>query len=118
MHAKTLHNTPAAAVDEALEGLLLTRPDLCLVGPPSMRVIARSSIDPSKVGLLCGGGAGHEPSHAGFVGEGMLTASVTGDIFSSPTAKLPALVDQTAGAPDGKLLPPPSSPNSAPSAAK
>jgi dihydroxyacetone kinase len=85
MLAKTVHNDPSRLVDESLEGLLLTRPDLVLVPPAHLRVVARRALDATKVAVVCGGGAGHEPAHAGFVGEGMLTAAVTGDIFASPT---------------------------------
>lgn len=85
MLSKTVHNDPAAVVDEALQGLLLMRPDLELLSPAHYRVIARRAIPESKVALVCGGGAGHEPAHAGYVGTGMLTAAVTGGIFASPT---------------------------------
>ena len=44
-----------------------------------------SDWDKSKVALVSGGGSGHEPAHAGFVGEGMLTAAVCGDVFASPS---------------------------------
>ena len=87
MLAKTVHNSDLAAlVDESLQGLLLTRPDLELLAPAHHRIVARRTIDPARVALVCGGGAGHEPAHAAFVGAGMLTAAVSGDVFASPTA--------------------------------
>ncbi len=74
-------------VQEALDGALaasggaLSRLD----GYPHIRVITRSDWDKSKVALVSGGGSGHEPSHAGFVGKGLLTAAVCGDVFASPS---------------------------------
>ena len=74
-------------VTEAIDGLIvgsggrLTRLD----GYPHIRVVLRSDWDKSQVALISGGGSGHEPAHAGFVGEGMLTAAVCGDIFASPS---------------------------------
>ena len=47
--------------------------------------MVRNDWDKSKVALVSGGGSGHEPAHAGFVGEGMLTAAVCGDVFASPS---------------------------------
>jgi dihydroxyacetone kinase len=80
-------NTKENIVTEAIDGLVaasggkLARLD----GYPHMRVVVRNDWDKSKVALISGGGSGHEPAHAGFVGEGMLTAAVCGDIFASPT---------------------------------
>src|SRR5699024_7260813 len=52
---------------------------------PDTMVIHPKAAKNSKVGLVSGGGSGHEPSHAGFVGEGMLSAAVAGQVFTSPT---------------------------------
>ncbi|KOF15588.1 dihydroxyacetone kinase [Ensifer adhaerens] len=74
-------------VTEAIDGLLamsggsLARLD----GYPHIRVVLRNDWDKSKVALVSGRGAGHEPAHAGFVGAGMLTAAVCGDVFASPS---------------------------------
>ncbi|MDO6485944.1 dihydroxyacetone kinase subunit DhaK [Shimia thalassica] len=74
-------------VTEAINGAILasggklTRLD----GYPHIRVVVRSDWDKSKVALVSGGGSGHEPAHAGFVGKGMLTAAVCGDVFASPS---------------------------------
>ena len=65
----------------AASGGKLTRLD----GYPHIRVVVRSDWDKSKVALVSGGGSGHEPAHAGFVGAGMLTAAVCGDVFASPS---------------------------------
>jgi len=80
-------NTKESIVTEAVDGLVaasggkLARLD----GYPHIRVVVRNDWDKSRVALISGGGSGHEPAHAGFVGEGMLTAAVCGDIFASPT---------------------------------
>jgi dihydroxyacetone kinase len=66
----------------AASGGKLTRLD----GYPHIRVVVRNDWDKSKVALVSGGGSGHEPAHAGFVGAGMLTAAVCGDVFASPSA--------------------------------
>jgi len=87
-------------VNDAIEGVILsaqhrnlTRLDI----DPAIRVVVRSDWDKSKVAVISGGGAGHEPAHVGFVGKGMLTAAVCGDLFASPSvdAVLNAIVAVT-----------------------
>ena len=56
-----------------------------LDGFPHIKVVVRTDWDKSKAALVSGGGSGHEPAHAGFVGQGMLTAAVCGDVFASPS---------------------------------
>src|SRR5271168_4467747 len=56
-----------------------------LDGYPAIKVVVQTAGDRSKVAVISGGGGGHEPTHAGFVGEGMLTAAVCGEIFASPS---------------------------------
>ncbi|MGX9243219.1 dihydroxyacetone kinase subunit DhaK [Pantoea dispersa] len=87
-------------VNEAIEGVLLSTPWHNLTRldlGDEIRVVVRSDWDKSKVALISGGGSGHEPAHAGFVGKGMLTAAVCGDIFASPSvdAVLNAIVNVT-----------------------
>ncbi|MEI6801493.1 MAG: dihydroxyacetone kinase subunit DhaK, partial [Pseudomonadota bacterium] len=74
-------------VTQAIDGLLRTSGGALarLDGYPHIKVVVRSDWDKGKVALVSGGGSGHEPSHAGFVGKGMLTAAVCGDVFASPT---------------------------------
>ncbi len=74
-------------VAEAVDGLLATSGGKLarLDGYPHIRVVVRSDWDRSRVALVSGGGSGHEPAHAGFVGPGMLTAAVCGDVFASPS---------------------------------
>ena len=81
-------NRRDAVVAEAIEGFLATsRPgELArLDGFPEVKVVVRADWDRSKVAIVSGGGSGHEPAHAGFIGRGALTAAVCGDIFASPT---------------------------------
>lgn len=74
-------------VQEALDGLVAASGGqlVRLDGYPFIRVIARSDWNHSRVAVISGGGSGHEPAHAGFVGPGMLTAAVCGDVFASPS---------------------------------
>ncbi|MCR9215040.1 MAG: dihydroxyacetone kinase subunit DhaK [Proteobacteria bacterium] len=75
-------------VPNALDGLLNTSGGTLarLDGYPHIKVVLRADWDKSKVALISGGGSGHEPAHAGFVGRGMLTAAVCGEVFASPSA--------------------------------
>ncbi|ESW24627.1 hypothetical protein PHAVU_004G146300 [Phaseolus vulgaris] len=85
---KKLIDDPIDVVTEFIEGLVETYPGLqYLDGFPLVKVVLRADVSAAtydKVAVISGGGSGHEPAHAGFVGEGMLTAAVCGDIFSSP----------------------------------
>ena len=56
-----------------------------LDGFPGIKVVVRTDADARHVAVVSGGGAGHEPAHVGFVGEGMLTAAVSGEVFASPS---------------------------------
>ena len=84
---KQFINAKENMVTEAIDGAIassggaLTRLD----GYPHLRVVVRADWDKTKVALVSGGGSGHEPAHAGFVGAGMLTAAVCGDVFASPS---------------------------------
>ncbi|MCJ2138367.1 dihydroxyacetone kinase subunit DhaK [Methylobacterium sp. J-026] len=77
----------ATLVNDAIDGLLaasggrLARLD----GDPGIRVVLRAETDPGRVAVISGGGSGHEPAHAGFVGPGLLSAAVCGDVFASPS---------------------------------
>ncbi|TKG64921.1 dihydroxyacetone kinase subunit DhaK [Prauserella endophytica] len=78
-------NSPDDVVSEALEGLALAHPSL-IVYRPDPGIVTRAVPARNKVGLVSGGGSGHEPLHAGFVGTGMLDVAVPGAVFASPTA--------------------------------
>lgn len=81
---KKFLNDPSEAVAEFISGLLLQYPTK-LRKLANHNVILSSEIDHKKVTLLSGGGSGHEPSHAGWVGKGMLTGAILGGIFASPS---------------------------------
>jgi dihydroxyacetone kinase-like protein len=82
---KKLINDPRAVVDESVEGFGLAHADLVTVSSDPKYVTRRDAPVAGKVGLVSGGGSGHEPLHAGFVGRGMLDAAVPGAVFTSPT---------------------------------
>ncbi|EMQ1491622.1 dihydroxyacetone kinase subunit DhaK [Enterobacter kobei] len=93
-------NDRTQLVNDAIEGILLSAPHANLVKldiDPAIRIVARGDWDKSRVAVISGGGSGHEPAHAGFVGKGMLTAAVCGDLFASPSvdAVLNAIVAVT-----------------------
>ena len=81
---KKIINNPTDVVSEALMGMQAAYPDK-LVYTPKMGVISRKEKKTDKVAVISGGGAGHEPLHAGFVGKGMLDAAISGNVFSSPS---------------------------------
>ena len=98
------------AVVESLLGFVQAHPNCQLLdGLPDVKVVVRantllSNVDKNKVALISGGGSGHEPAHAGFVGEGMLNAAVCGDVFASPSvAAVLAAIRHCCG-PNGCLL--------------
>ncbi|XP_017646488.2 putative 3,4-dihydroxy-2-butanone kinase isoform X2 [Gossypium arboreum] len=86
---KKLINNPNDVVTEFIEGLVETYQGLqYLDGFPEVKVVLRAEVSGAtydKVAVISGGGSGHEPAQAGYVGEGLLTASICGDVFASPT---------------------------------
>ncbi|MFC8190434.1 dihydroxyacetone kinase subunit DhaK [Cellulomonas sp. NPDC057328] len=82
---KKLINDPQDVVVESVEGFGLAHADLVQVHRDPLFVARAAGTVPGKVGLVSGGGSGHEPLHAGFVGVGMLDAAVPGAMFTSPT---------------------------------
>ena len=81
-------NQRANLVNEVIEGTIIASPwnNLArLESDPAIRVVVRRDLDKNNVAVISGGGSGHEPAHAGFVGKGMLTAAVCGDLFASPS---------------------------------
>ncbi|MGO3733194.1 MAG: dihydroxyacetone kinase subunit DhaK [Vagococcus sp.] len=81
---KKIINQPEDILNEMLEGMTFAYGDL-IERVSETDVIVKKQKESGKVGLVSGGGSGHEPAHAGFVGKGMLTAAVCGEIFTSPT---------------------------------
>lgn len=105
--SKRFINRKDDIVLEAVDGLIKATPNITrLDGYPDVKVVVRSDWDKNsgKVSVICGGGSGHEPSFAGFVAEGFLTAAVCGNVFASPSqdAVLAAIVATTG--PAGCLL--------------
>jgi dihydroxyacetone kinase-like protein len=80
---KKLINSPDRVVDEALAGMAAAHPDLIRIEEPNI-VVRKDAPRQGKVGVISGGGSGHEPMHGGFVGQGMLDAACPGAVFTSP----------------------------------
>ena len=102
---KKLINDPRQVVREMLEGYVAMHPGWALLGEEN--VVLRAGLpDPMSrpVAVLSGGGSGHEPAHAGYVGPGLLTAAVAGDVFTSPSVdQIHAAIAAAAG-PAGAVL--------------
>jgi dihydroxyacetone kinase-like protein len=82
---KKLINAPGDVVQESLRGLEAAHSDRLRVSYDPMYVVRVDAPVKGKVGLVSGGGSGHEPMHGGFVGRGMLDAACPGEVFTSPT---------------------------------
>ncbi|WP_405428047.1 dihydroxyacetone kinase subunit DhaK [Streptomyces erythrochromogenes] len=80
---RMLINSPQTVVADALRGLAAAHPDL-EVDAEARVVVRKGAREGGRVGLVSGGGSGHEPLHAGFVGPGMLSAACPGEVFTSP----------------------------------
>lgn len=76
-------NRPQNVVEEMCRGISLSEPGVEFLS--RYRILKKKNIDQDKVSLISGGGSGHEPAHAGYIGKGMLDAAVCGDIFASPS---------------------------------
>ncbi|MGM0501428.1 MAG: dihydroxyacetone kinase subunit DhaK [Bacillota bacterium] len=81
---KKLVNDPDQAVAEMIEGLVAAEPDR-YKKVEDYNVVVRNNAPNDKVAVISGGGSGHEPTHAGYVGTGMLDGAIAGDVFTSPT---------------------------------
>src|SRR4029079_11722338 len=97
---KKLINQPTTVVTDALAGMRAAHPELRVDHEHKVIYRANSPIT-GKVGLISGGGSGHEPLHGGFGGVGMLDAACAGEVFTSPTPdqmyEATKLVDAGAG---------------------
>jgi len=80
---KKLINSPETLVNEMCNGLVSVYPGLEF--DAKSKLVKKKKIDENKVTLISGGGTGHEPAHAGYVGKGMLDVAVCGDVFASPS---------------------------------
>jgi dihydroxyacetone kinase-like protein len=81
---KKLINSPEHVVRDALEGMAAAHPDLIKVYYDPDYIVRADAPIHGKVGIVSGGGSGHEPMHGGFVGKGMLDAACPGAVFTSP----------------------------------
>ncbi|RMC64861.1 dihydroxyacetone kinase subunit DhaK [Sinorhizobium meliloti] len=102
---KKLINDPRTVVREMLEGLADMTPGLALLDTEN--VALRADVQEAgtrPVAVISGGGAGHEPAHAGYVGRGLLTAAVTGDVFTSPSVDAILAAIRASAGPAGALL--------------
>jgi len=84
-----VHNDPNQMVEDMLQGWLAAHADTVCANAANPRVVQRAGLSQSsgKVGIVTGGGSGHEPAFLGYVGEGLCDAVAVGEIFSSPTAR-------------------------------
>ncbi|GIO27903.1 dihydroxyacetone kinase subunit DhaK [Ornithinibacillus bavariensis] len=82
---KKIINDPNFVVKDMLEGFVAAYPNDVKLLPNTTVVVREDAPVSNKVGLVSGGGSGHEPAHAGYVGKGMLDAAVAGEVFTSPT---------------------------------
>lgn len=103
---KKLINEPTQVTREMLEGFVAINPTLALLNDDT--VVVRGDLAEWRkrgcVALISGGGAGHEPAHAGYVGEGMLTAAVSGEVFTSPSTDAVLSAIRACATPAGVLL--------------
>lgn len=97
-------NDPHQVVDQMLEGLARLAPVQLTAPEAGMRILAQIETGRQPVAVISGGGAGHEPAHAGFVGRGMLDAAVSGEIFASPSVAAVLAAIRHCGGREGTLL--------------
>jgi len=83
INMKKIINNPVNVVSEMCNGIAMAHGELEFIH--KYKVIKKKEIEENKVSLISGGGSGHEPAHAGFVGKGMLDAAICGDVFASPS---------------------------------
>ena len=89
---KKIINKPSDFVEESIEGLVKSHPEIYSFAPDNKRVITRAEKASNKVGIISGGGSGHLPVFTGYVGKGLLDSCAVGSVFASPS------VDQIASA--------------------
>jgi triose/dihydroxyacetone kinase / FAD-AMP lyase (cyclizing) len=103
---KKFINHPENVVEEMLQGLAVLNPGAARL--PGHKVMIRADIKKirdQQVAIISGGGSGHEPAHAGYIGEGMLSAAVAGEVFTSPdTDSILAAIKAVAGKPGALLV--------------
>jgi len=95
---KNFINQANQVVQESLLGALRYE-NIAVLDNPNIKVVVRKDWQQEQVSIISGGGSGHEPAHIGFIGKGMLTAAVCGEVFASPS------VDAVFFNPDNKSIP-------------
>ena len=100
---KRLMNAVDAMLDESLDGFAAAHADTVELGA-DRKFVRRRALSRGKVALISGGGSGHEPLHAGFVGRGMLDAACPGQVFTSPTPDQMAAAIEAVDTGAGSLL--------------
>jgi len=100
---KKLINAVDQIIPESLAGLCTAHSDLLTLGEEG-KFVRRKQLTPGKVALISGGGSGHEPLHAGFVGHGMLDAACPGQVFTSPTPDQMVAAVEAVGGDSGVLF--------------
>ncbi|CAG9259581.1 Dihydroxyacetone kinase, ATP-dependent [Paraburkholderia unamae] len=102
---KKLVNSPSLVVREMLEGIARTAPHVGVLGDENVLVRKGLSAPPQRsVAVISGGGSGHEPAHGGYVGQGMLSAAVCGEVFTSPPTDAVLAAIRASAGPNGALL--------------
>jgi triose/dihydroxyacetone kinase / FAD-AMP lyase (cyclizing) len=103
---KKFINSPENVVEEMLQGFSVLSPNVARLS--GHKVMLRSDVDDvcdRQIGIISGGGSGHEPAHAGYIGAGMLSAAVAGEVFTSPdTDSILAAIQAVAGKPGALLV--------------
>jgi len=84
---KKIINEPSNFVEESIEGLVKSHPDIYAFAPDNKRVITRAKKSSNKVGIVTGGGSGHLPVFTGYVGKGFLDTCAIGSVFASPSVE-------------------------------
>ena len=84
---KKIINNPANFVEESIDGLIKSHPDIYAMAKDNNRVITRANKASNKVGIVTGGGSGHLPVFTGYVGKGFLDACAIGSVFASPSVE-------------------------------
>lgn len=99
---KKILNEPSEFVRDSLIGLTSTSSGVARVD--GWNVVVSTDRDPGQVAVISGGGAGHEPAHAGYVGAGMLSAAVVGEVYTSPSVDAVLTAIRSVAGPAGVLL--------------
>src|ERR1700678_4241075 len=102
---KKFINRPEDVVEEMLQGLAVLHPGSArLLGHKALIRADAQQVRNQQVAILSGGGSGHEPAHAGYIGAGMLSAAVAGEVFTSPSSDTVFAAIQAVAAKPGALL--------------